>query len=103
MFDEPAYVLGAPTDSNTYANVESRQLELFQLTWLPWIRRIETVLDAQFPRGTELRIVVDGILRADTNTRYQTYEIALKNGILTVDEVRELESRPPMAVDVGVA
>lgn len=105
MFDEPAYILGAPTDSNTYANVESRQLELFQLTWLPWIKRVETVLDAQFPRGTELRIVVDGILRADTITRYQTYAIAIDKGILTVDEVRALEARPPLEQPdtVGVA
>ena len=102
MFGVPSYMLGAPTDSNTYANVENRMLEFYQLTLLPWIRRIEATLDAQLPRGTELEVAVDGLLRADTKTRYETYKLALENGILTVDEVRELESRPPLeGVSVG--
>jgi HK97 family phage portal protein len=97
MFDMPAYVLGAPTDSNTYANVESRNRELYTMTWMPWAEAIEAVLGAQFPRGTDLKIVFDGVLRADTKTRYETYDLAIKNGILTVDEIRELENRPPLA------
>ena len=72
-------------------------IELYQLTLLPWIGRIEAVLDAQLPRGTELRIEVDGLLRADTKTRFETYAIAIDKGILTVDEVRALETRPPLA------
>ena len=96
MFGLPAYLLGAPTDSSTYANVESRMIELYQLTLLPWIGRIEAVLDAQLPRGTEVRIEIDGLLRADTKTRFETYAIALDKGILTVDEVRALEARPPL-------
>jgi HK97 family phage portal protein len=99
MFDEPAYVLGAPTDSNTYANVESRQLELYQMTWLPWARAIEAVINAQFPRGVGMKIAFEGILRADTKTRYETYDIARKNEILTVDEIRELENRPPLVTE----
>jgi HK97 family phage portal protein len=101
MFGVPAYLLGAPTDSNTYANVENRMLELYQLTLLPWIGRAESVLDAQLARGTELRIEIDGLLRADTKTRMESYDIALRNGILTVDEVRALEARPPMPQTEG--
>jgi HK97 family phage portal protein len=100
MFGLPAYLLGAPTDSATYANVESRMTELYELTLLPWIRRIEAVLDAQLPRGTEVAIVIDGLLRADTKTRYEAYQIALTQGFLTVDEVRELEGRQPIPVEV---
>ena len=96
MFDEPAYLLGAPTDSNTYANVDSRMLELYQLTYLDWIARIEAVLDAQFPRGTELRVEIDGLLRADIKTRYEAYEKGYNIGALTVNEIRELENRPPL-------
>ena len=96
MFGIPSYMLGAPTDSSTYANVESRQLELYQQTWLPWIRRIEDVLDAQLPRGTRVKVEIDAILRADTKTRYESYAIALSNGFLTVDEVREFEGRAPL-------
>jgi HK97 family phage portal protein len=96
IFGVPAYLLGAPTDANTYANVENRMLELYQLTLLPWIGKIEAVLDAQLPRGTESRIEVDGLLRADVRTRFDTYKIATEQGILTVDEIRALEARPPL-------
>ena len=43
------------------------------------------------------RIDLKDIIRADTLTMYQAYEIALKNGILKLDEVRKAENLP--AVD----
>ena len=71
-------------------------LELYQLTLLPWIGRIEAVLDAQLPAGTMSRIAVDGLLRADIKTRFEAYAIGIDKGILTVDEVRAYENRPPL-------
>jgi HK97 family phage portal protein len=98
MFGVPANLLGAPSgDSNTYANIESRMLEFKQLSLQQWIVSAEAVLTAQLPRATELRIEVDGLLRSDTKTRFDTYAIAVDKGILSVDEIRALESRPPMA------
>ena len=97
MFGLPVSMLGGPSgDSLTYSTTELRMLELYQLTLLPWIARIEAVLDAQLPNGTDTRIEIDGLLRADTKTRYETYAIAIDKGILTVDEIRSLENRPPL-------
>lgn len=101
-FGVPAYMLGIPGDSSTYANVESRMIELRTFTLLPWMRRIESTLDAQLPRGTSIKIRSDGLLRADTATRYAAYQTALASGWMTVDEVRELEDRPPMPQTPGV-
>jgi HK97 family phage portal protein len=95
-FGVPPYMIGAPTDSNTYANVESRRMDLVTFTYLPWSARIEACLDAQLPRGTSLKLGLDALLRADTKTRYEAYGMALKDRWLTVDEVRELEDRPPL-------
>jgi phage portal protein BeeE len=69
---------------------------------LPWARRIEGVLSAELPRGTNLKIALDGLLRADTKSRYEGYKIAIEAGFMTVDEVRALEDRPPFG-DQGVA
>lgn len=91
------YMLGVPGDSSTYANVESRMIELRTFTLLPWQRRIESALDAQLPRGTEVKIRSDGLLRADTSTRYSAYQTALVAGWLTVDEVRAIEDLAPLA------
>jgi HK97 family phage portal protein len=101
-FGVPGYMIGAPTDSSTYANVESRRMDLTTFTYLPWSARIEAVLDAQLPRGTNVKIALDALQRADTKTRYDTYKVALDAGILTVDEVRALEDRPPLEEEVMV-
>jgi HK97 family phage portal protein len=95
-FGVPSYMLGVPGDHSTYANVESRMIELRQFTLLRWIRRIESALDAEFPRGTELKIQTAGLERADTATRYAAYKTGIDSGFLTVDEVRALEDRPPL-------
>lgn len=97
-FGVPAWFLGIPGDSSTYANVESRMIELRTFTELPWTRRIESCLDAQFPRGSELKVNLDALLRADTKSRMDAYKIAIELGVLTVDEVRALEDRPPIAL-----
>jgi phage portal protein BeeE len=89
-------MLGVAGDSQTYANVESRMIEFDRFTLLQWIRRIESTLDAQFPKGTELKVRTAGMMRADTLTRYQAYAVALDNGFLTRDEVRRLEDYPPL-------
>jgi HK97 family phage portal protein len=96
MFGLPPYLLGAPGSSSVYSNVEQERLELYQLTLLPWIRRIETVLDAQLPAGTSVTIEIDGFLRADTKTRMETYAIGIPLGIYTTNEARALEGRAPL-------
>lgn len=95
-FGVPAYMLGVPGDPSTYANVESRMIELRTFTLLPWQRRIESTLDAQLPRGTSLKIASDGLLRADTKTRYEAHKVGIEAGFETVDEARALEDRPPL-------
>jgi HK97 family phage portal protein len=87
------YMLGVPGDSSTYANVESRRSDLQTFTLLPWERRIESTLDAEFPRGTSLKIRTAALLRADTKTRYEAYKSA---DWMTTNEKRALEDLPPL-------
>lgn len=109
-FGVPPWFLGVKTDSNTYANVTSRFIELAEFTLLPWARRIESALEAEFPRGTDLKINLDSLRRADTLTRYQAHQISLaqpgKPGWAHVDEVRALENMPPLTAkqkkDMGI-
>ena len=64
-------------------------IELRAFTLLPWIRRIESTLDAQFPRGTTLKVKTAGLERADTKTRYDAYAVGISAGFLTADDVRD--------------
>jgi HK97 family phage portal protein len=97
-FGIPSYMLGVAGDSSTYSNVESRMIELRQFSLLPWIRRIESCLDSEFPRGTDLHINSDSLLRADTLSRYNAYKVAIDSGVMTKDEAREKENLPPLGV-----
>ena len=55
------------------------------------------------PKPQRVRFNTDALLRSDLKTRYEAHAIALSNGFLTVDEVRQLEDMPPMGGDVAPA
>ena len=102
-FGIPGYLLGAPTDANTYANVESRRIDLATFTYLPWSARIEAVLDAQFPRGVSVKVALDALLRADSKSRAETLTLYTEKGVMTIDEARALLDLPPMPIEEAVA
>ena len=81
----PAYYLGAPNSSRTYANVEQENLQLVRWSIQPIAERIEQAL-----------FNYDTLLRTDTLSRYQAHAVGLTNGFLTVDEVRDMENRDPI-------
>ena len=97
VYGIPPYKLGISMGySNTYANIESASIDYVQDALLPWARRLEAAFDAAFPRGTSLKLNLDGLRRADTKTRYDAYATGLEAGFLTVDEVRQREDLAPM-------
>ena len=90
----PEEIGGTSGDSNTYANVESRNLQLLVRTLGPWVVRIERALSRLRPNGQFVKFNTDALLRLDTATRMKAYETAIRNGWMSVNEVRELEDRP---------
>jgi hypothetical protein len=46
---------------------------------------------------------MDAGIRADTLTRMQAHEIALRTGIETQDEARAVEDKPPLTPDEAAA
>lgn len=88
--------LGVSGASMTYSNVEQEAVNLVKFTLRGHISRFEETLSAHMPRGTWAEANLDGLLRADTMTRYSAYSIAIDKGFLTDDEVRDMERRPPL-------
>lgn len=95
-FGMSAHYLDVQGSSDTYANVRDRQLDFRQLTLLPWTRLIESELDTVLPRGTTLKLRLDGLERGTTGQRFDDYTKALAGGWLTIDEIRALENMPPL-------
>jgi len=90
--------LGVSTTSRTYQNAEQRRLDLLDFTLAHYMAAVEQRLSMRdvLPRGYEAKVNLDGFLRSDTKTRFESHKIALDSGFETVEEVRELEDRPPI-------
>lgn len=100
IFGLPPGWLGGQQSSRVYSNVELDAINLLKFgSPAGHMARFEQTLSLQFPRGTIVKANLDALLRGDTKTRYEAHAIALSSEFLTVDEVRELEDRPPLPVD----
>src|SRR5690606_30345444 len=92
--------MGYPVEGSslTYANQEHRNTRRVQVTYLPWITRLERFLTGLLPTGEFVKFNVGGLLRGDTKTRFDAYRVALGPDapFMDVDQVRELEDWAPL-------
>lgn len=90
--------LGVSTTSRTYFNAEDRRQAFLDFTLGPYVSAIQDRLSMGdvTPRGSYVRFAFEGFLRTDTLTRYQSYDLGLKVGAITQDEIRPLEDRPDL-------
>ena len=97
IFRVPPHML-ADLERATFSNVK------FSLS--PWVIRWEQALNKALFLPNErgkffVKFSVDGLLRGDYETRMSGYSTAIQNGIMSVNEVRELEDLNPLPADEG--
>ena len=91
----------------TYQNLEQRNARKVQVTFLPWLIRLENAFSMLIPQQPRyVKFDVSALLRSDTQTRYQIYQMAAQvntqaaavgmNPFLTTEEMREAEDLPPI-------
>ena len=85
----------------TYASVEAQQIDFVVHTITPWIKRIESELNAKLvpsnKRGEQyFKFNLNAILRGDSKSRADYYRTLINIGVLSPDEVRALEDLNPM-------
>jgi hypothetical protein len=96
MFGMDAEWVNAGQVSGTYQNIEQKGIDFLRHSAGGWLARFEQALSLIRPRGRWVEANGNAELQGDTMTRYQVYEIAIRNGILTRDECRQLERRKPL-------
>lgn len=107
MFRIPPHMIGASSgESLTYSTVEQESIEFVQHTLRPWIVRFEQELNRKIFSTEDTgryycEFNVDGLLRADVKTRYESYAIGVSNGWLSPDEIRQLENMNPRSDGKG--
>lgn len=96
----PTMVYGVTSgQSVTYANASQQDLAYLKHSLDGYLVRIERALTLALPKPQTVKFNRDAILRAETVTRYQAHSTGLTAGFLTVDEVREMEDRPPLPAE----
>lgn len=97
-FGVPPHMLG-DLEKASYNNIEHMMIEFVMFTLMPWIKRWESEINMKLFTRMErfnyyAEFQIDGLLRADSETRAASLEKQLRNGALTVNEWRKYENRP---------
>jgi HK97 family phage portal protein len=98
IYGVPLHMLQYPGGNTSYASVELIGIEWLRLGLGPIIANLEASFQRIVPgsQQTFLKFTLDGLLRATTQERYNSYSTALTNGFLSLNEVRALEDRSPI-------
>jgi HK97 family phage portal protein len=102
-------MLGISTGGSTltYQNLEQRGHHLVRHTLLRWIVRLERGMSHLLPGSQTLKFNVNGLMRGDLTSRYNSYKTAaeinslLGAPLLSVQEMRDFEDLGPMQ-DTGL-
>lgn len=100
VFNVPVSFLN-DTEGQSYSSNEQLMIQFVQMTLTPIARQYEQEMNrkllnkAERQAGYYFKFNMSGLLRGDTAARTQFYQMMLRSGGLTPDEVRELEDKPP--------
>lgn len=107
-FRVPPFMVGHSEKSTSWGSgIEQQMIGFLTFTLAPWLKRIEQAISKDLLSPAErgryyAKFAVEGLLRADSSGRAAFYTAMVNNGVLTRDEVRELEDREPMGGNAAV-
>lgn len=104
-FGVPPHKVGA-LDRATWNNIEHQALEFVTDTIQPIVTQIEEEVNVKLfgrvNRGVLYsKFNMAALLRGDSKSRWEVYEIAHRNGLLSADEIRTFEEMNPIPKGLG--
>jgi HK97 family phage portal protein len=102
FFRMPLQLIQRQDKASTFASAEQFFQSYVTYTVVPWVTRLENAMNQSLLTETErkaglfIKFIVEGLLRADTKTRFGAYAMALQNRWMNVNEVRALENMNPI-------
>jgi HK97 family phage portal protein len=99
IFDVPPVMVG-DLSHGTFTNSAVMLRYFAQSCLASWCRKLEAafahaVLTEAERESFEIDFDMSGLLRADPEVRWESHKIAIETGVLTTDEVREIEGFNP--------
>ena len=101
IYGVPLHEIQANSKTTSWGTgIESMNIGFITRTILPWVRRFEHVLNRDLIPESEqgkvyIKFCVEGLMRGDLKSRYESYQIGINNGFLSPNEVREKEDLNP--------
>jgi HK97 family phage portal protein len=98
LFGIPPHYLGSGIDGSslTYSTAVDLDIAYLRYGLSQYLVEIESAISALLPRGTSYKFDTRSLLRTNDKLRFESYNLALTGGWLTIDEVRELEGLEPL-------
>lgn len=103
FFGVPPFMIGHTQKSTSWGTgLEQQTLGFQKFTLRRRLKRIEMALEKQLltpadrNAGVTIEFNIDGLLRADSRTRAESYRSGIQNGYYTINEVRAWENLPPV-------
>lgn len=94
---DPVLLGGSVKGSSlTYANREQRQQDYLVYPFGWWLGKMERALSRLLPAPRFVKFNTGALLRSDMETRHRVYDMRLRNGSMSRNEVRALEDEPPI-------
>jgi HK97 family phage portal protein len=98
LFRVPISLLGHPVaGAMSFASVEAQNLSFVQHSLRPLLERIEQALSSLLPeKDGFIKFNLDALLRGTTIERYDAYTKGLREGFLSLNDVRAVEDLSPL-------
>lgn len=95
IFRVPPHLV-ANLDKATFSNIEHQSISFIDNTIMPWVTRIEQSMKKSLLSGNDkkeyfIKFNLNGRLRGDAGSRAQFYQIMRQNGVMSANDIRELE------------
>ena len=105
IFRVPPHML-ADLERATFSNIEHQSLEFIRDTIRPWLVRWEQALTRDLIPAEDrdqyfVEFLIDGLMRGDLKSRYDSYAIGRNNGWLSANDIRRLENMNPLPPEQG--
>lgn len=97
----PERIGGVPGGTLTYATREQSAIDLVTYSLRPYMVKLEAAFNRLTPPEQYVKFNVDALTRADLQARYQAHHLALTDGWMSKDEIREIEDLPPLPNGLG--
>lgn len=98
IFRIPPHML-ADLEKATFSNIENQSQDFIDQALRPWLVQFEQEINAKLLDNGEdyfAEFCLDELLRGDTKTRFDAWNVAIQGGWMTINEVRRKENMAPI-------